>query len=77
MSFVLVFLAALAAVVGGTTLYLVRRERAHRQAADGAEGLLIEQRRTSQALRIRAVYSTFATHHGNGLFPDNLHQQYS
>ncbi|MEV7601752.1 hypothetical protein AB0O91_30755 [Kitasatospora sp. NPDC089797] len=77
MSFVLVFLAALAAVVAGTTLYLARRERAHRQGAGGTEGLLIERQRTSQATRIRGIYSSFATHHGNGLLPDNLHQQYS
>ncbi|MFD5463613.1 hypothetical protein ACFWIQ_12445 [Kitasatospora sp. NPDC127059] len=77
MSFVLVFLAALAAVVGGITLHLTRRERARRQWAGGAEGLLIERQRTAQAARIRSTYSSFATHHGNGLLPDDLYPQHS
>ncbi|MFB7910045.1 hypothetical protein ACFXPX_40440 [Kitasatospora sp. NPDC059146] len=76
MSFVLAFLAALAAVVVGTTLFLARRDRAHRRWADGTEGLLIERRRTSQAARIRTTHSTWATHHGNGLFPDDLQTHY-
>ncbi|MFF2076454.1 hypothetical protein ACFVXG_17055 [Kitasatospora sp. NPDC058162] len=76
MSFVLVFLAALAAVIAGTTLFLLRRERSRRTWAGDPEGLSVERRRTSQAARIRTVYSTWATHHGNGLLPDDLHKLY-
>ncbi|MFI9364654.1 hypothetical protein ACIG5E_26915 [Kitasatospora sp. NPDC053057] len=77
MGFVLAFLVALVATIVGTTLFLVRRERARRRWAGASEGLLIEQYRTAQAARIRYAYTSASMHHGNGLITDELHKHHS
>ncbi|MEU3570442.1 hypothetical protein AB0E96_18765 [Kitasatospora sp. NPDC036755] len=70
MLLVMVFLFALVAIVVGATAFLVLRERARRHRFDDAEGLLIEQRRTAHAARMRATYSSVSVHHGNGVIGD-------
>ncbi|ARF80479.1 hypothetical protein ACIG0C_20505 [Kitasatospora aureofaciens] len=76
MGFVLVFLVALVATVVGTTLFLVRRERARRHWAGEIEGLSVEQHRTAQAAQMRSTYTSVAVHNGHGLFTDDLHKHH-
>ncbi|MFE5582262.1 hypothetical protein [Kitasatospora sp. NPDC056531] len=77
MGLVIAFLVALVSAVVGITAFLIHRERARRRWTDEAEGLLIEQQRTTQAARIRTTYSSASMHHGNGLVTDDLHKYYS
>ncbi|MFI9160347.1 hypothetical protein [Kitasatospora aureofaciens] len=76
MGLVLLFLVALVAAVVGTTLFLVRRERARRHWAGEIEGLSVEQHRTAQAAQMRGTYTSAAVHNGHGLFTDDLHKHH-
>ncbi|MFD7452643.1 hypothetical protein [Kitasatospora sp. NPDC059827] len=76
MGTVVLLLAALVATIIGTTVFLIRRERARGTHSDDA-GLLVELERTRQATHLRSTYSSRAVHHGTGMASDDLHKYYS